>query len=215
LPGKNIKILAGKPLIAYTIEAALHSDCISEIIVSTDDEAIAKIALENGASIPFLRPAALASDTASAIDTYLYTIDRIEEERKQKIDSIIVLLPTSPLRKSDDVMEAYRLFIDRNADSVISFTPEHHPVSWHKQIDAGQRFIDVTSDGLANRQELGKTYFPNGAIYIFKTALLRKREYYSENSFAYIMPRNRSVDIDTIEDFEYADFLMQRQQGNV
>lgn len=207
LPGKNVRELHGKPLIAYTIEAAVNSQCISEVILSTDDKEIESIAIQYGVKSPFLRPPELATDDALAIDTYIYTIDLLEKMHKNKIDSFMVLQPTSPLRLSRDIDEAYKIFTEKHADSVISYTEEAHPLAWHKIIEKDGSFSNISEGKLMNRQATQKTYYPNGAIYIFKTSLIRNRQYYSKNSFAYIIPRNRSVDIDTIDDFKYAEFL--------
>ncbi|MCK0115072.1 cytidylyltransferase domain-containing protein [Gelidibacter sp. F63206] len=212
LPGKNVKLLSGKPLIAYTIEAALTSKLVSRVIVSTDDSNIAEVAEKYGAEVPFLRPKHLAEDDSLAVDTYLYTINRICKEESINVESLIVLQPTSPLRTSYDVDNAIKLFKVNNADSVISYTQEMHPISWHKNIDSDQRIISLPNEKLQNRQDLQPTYYPNGAIYIFKYELLKSRTYYTENSFAYIMPRNRSIDIDYIDDFEYAEFLISKNK---
>lgn len=208
LPGKNVKLLSGKPLIAYTIEAALASKLVSRVIVSTDDSNIVEVAKKYGAEVPFLRPKYLAEDDSLAVDTYLYTINRICKEESIIVENLIVLQPTSPLRTSHDIDNAIKLFKINNADSVISYTQEMHPISWHKNIDSDQRIISLPNEKLQNRQDLQPTYYPNGAIYIFKFELLKSKTYYTENSFAYIMPRNRSIDIDYIDDFEYAEFLI-------
>lgn len=210
LPGKNVKLLSGKPLIAYTIEAALASKLISRVIVSTEDPHIAEIAIKYGAEVPFLRPKHLADDNSIAVDTYLYTIHRICKDKNSLVKSIIVLQPTSPLRTSNDIDNAIELFKANNADSVISYTKEQHPISWHKYIDSNQRIISISHEKLHNRQDLQETYYPNGAIFIFKYEMLVSRKYYSENSYAYIMSRSRSIDIDYIDDFEYAEFLISK-----
>ncbi len=211
LPGKNIKPMNGKPLIAYTIEAALKAKSIDRVIISTDDEEIAKTAVQYGAELPFMRPAELASDKAMAIDNYIYTINRLEKEDNITIDSFVVLQPTSPLRKSDDIDGAVKLFNDKNADSVISYTPEAHPVSWHKYLDNEGKFVDILAANINNRQENRISYYPNGAVYVFRISMIRERKYYTEKSYAYVMPRNRSIDIDFIDDFEYAEFLLKKR----
>ena len=210
LPGKNIKPLNGKPLIAYAIEAALKSKHIDRVIVSTDDKEIAKISLQYGAEVPFMRPEFLASDTAQAIDNYIYTIDRLEKDTNTAIDAFVVLQPTSPLRTAEDIDGAVNLFLEKNADSVISYVPEAHPVTWHKYLDSEGRFVNIFDDNIQNRQTNRVSYYPNGAVYVFRSSIIRDRKYYSDNSYAYVMPRNRSVDIDYIDDFEYAEFLLMR-----
>ena len=210
LPGKNIKMLCGKPLIAYTIECALNARNIDRVIVSTDDERIADVSKQFGAEIPFLRPASLATDSSQAIDSYIYTIDRISKEEGTAIDEFAVLLPTTPLRMSEDVDGAIDLFRKKGADSVVSYTPEEHPIYWHRHINADMRFVDIFDDTLANRQELRTSYYPNGAVYVFRSEIIKSHRYYTDKSYAYIMPRNRSVDIDTMDDFLYVEFLIAR-----
>lgn len=210
LPGKNIKLLNNKPLIAYTIEEALKSDNISRVIVSTDDQEIADIALLHGAEVPFLRPQELATDNSKSIDVYNYTIHRLNEDENLSIDSIVVLQPTSPLRQSHHIDEAIALFHEKKAESVISYCTENHPIFWHKFINSEGQFEDIFNDDFnKNRQEIRKTYYPNGAIYVFSAELLNQGKYYSEKSYAYIMNHRHSVDIDTIEDFRYCEYLMQ------
>jgi N-acylneuraminate cytidylyltransferase/CMP-N,N'-diacetyllegionaminic acid synthase len=210
LPGKNIKDLKGKPLIAYTIEAALASKYITRVIISTDDDEIAKVAVEHGAECPFMRPAALATDTARAIDAFKYTLDRLEEEGSEIIDDFMVLQPTSPLRTAADIDKAIELFREKNADSVISYCAEHHPVIWHKYLSNDGKFENIFEAGINNRQEERISYYPNGAIYIFRRNTINNEQYYTDNSYAYLMDRKKSVDIDTIDDFEYVMFLMQK-----
>jgi N-acylneuraminate cytidylyltransferase/CMP-N,N'-diacetyllegionaminic acid synthase len=211
LPGKNIKDLNGKPLIAYTIEAALNAKNIHQVIISTDDKEIAKIAVKHGAKCPFMRPDFLANDEAKGIDVMKFTISELEKKNKISINEFMVLQPTSPLRNSEDIDSAIHIFKNKNADSVISYCQEHHPISWHKYITEEGKFQNIFEDSLNNRQKERPTFYPNGAIYIFRKDLILRDIYYSENSYAYIMPRNRSVDIDTLEDFEYAEFLLSKK----
>lgn len=209
LPGKNIRMLAGKPLIAYAIESAQGCHLIDRIIVSTDSEAIAHTARQWGADVPGLRPPNLATDDSPAIDTYLFEITKEEKRRGQEVTELTVLLPTAPLRTANDVTAAIQLFRERGADSVISYTEAHHPIAWHRRLDEEHRIVNIWQEELLhNRQEVGKTYYPNGAIYVFRHELLRQRQYTSRQSFAYLMPRSRSVDIDTIEDFQWAEYFL-------
>lgn len=211
LPGKNIKKLLGKPLIAYTIEEALKSKYISEVYVSTDSLEIAKIAEEYVAKVPFLRPDYLATDQALAVDTYIFMLDKLQEANKN-IESFIVLQPTSPLRTSKNIDEAITLFNDKDADSVISYTKESHPLLWHKYVENDLSFLNIFDDSkLSNRQENRTTYYPNGAIFVFKSEIIRQKKYYSSKSYAYIMDKNKSVDVDYMEDFEYAEFLLNKR----
>jgi len=211
LPGKNIRDLCGKPMIAYTIEAALRSKYIKNVIVSTDCKEIEDVAKEFGAKSHFLRPEELALDDSKAIDNYIYTVDRLNNDFDYSIDSFVVLQPTSPFRRESDIDNAIDIFKEKNADSVVSYTKEQHPIEWHKYLTEEDRFENIFDERLLNRQKFKPSYFPNGAIYVFNYELIKQNLYYSDNSYAYIMPRSRSVDVDTLEDFQYAEFLMRQK----
>lgn len=214
VPRKNIKEIGGKPLIYYTIEAALNSKHIDRIIVSTDDEEIAEIAKSFGAEVPFLRPPEMATDTARAIDAYLYTVERLNEGIEQGIDDFVVLLPTAPLRSAQDIDNAVDIFRNNNASSVISVVQAEHPPTWYKKIsDAGvlEDLFEESNNAL-NRQEAEMTFLPNGAIYIFNyNSLKNTKNYYNEKTYAYIMSRINSVDIDTDLDFMFAELLINQR----
>lgn len=212
LPGKNIKPLNGKPMIAYSIEAALNSKYISNVYISTDDQEIYDIALEYGAKGSFLRPDYLAGDDSLAVDNYIYTLDRLHSELDENVEDFVVLQPTSPLRTCEDIDKAIELYRERNADSVVSYTEEHHPISWHKYLDDSNGLINIFKEEIKNRQEYKVSFYPNGAVFVFSFDLIKRKQYYSDKSYAYVMPRNRSVDIDTLEDFEYAEFLLGRSK---
>jgi|APSaa5957512535_1039671.scaffolds.fasta_scaffold29951_2 N-acylneuraminate cytidylyltransferase/CMP-N,N'-diacetyllegionaminic acid synthase len=215
LPGKNIKSLCGKPMIAYTIESALKSKYITEVIISTDCKEIEKIALKYGAKSYFLRPNHLASNDAKAIDVYIYTIEKLINEYDYIINEFIVLQPTSPLRKVDDVNSAIDLFFGKKADSVISYTKENHPIEWHQYINLEGKFEKIFNNNkLLNRQESRESYYPNGAIFIFKYNLIKQNKYYNSNSYAFIMPIEKSIDIDTRFDFEIAEYLIMREHND-
>jgi len=213
LPGKNIKLLNGVPLINYTILTALQATSVSRVIVTTDDQEIADTARQCGAEVPFLRPDDLATDSSMAMDVYLYTVSQLETLENSKIDSFVALLPTVPLRNANDIDEAIEVFHKKSADSVISVTEASTPIEWHRKIMENGLLTAYYPhfDAVRNRQDFEKSYVPNGAIYIFKTDRLRiTREYYMENTYPYIMPRERSVDIDAQLDFEWAEFLLEK-----
>ena len=217
LPGKNIRLLAGLPLICHTVNAALNAKLITRVIVSTDNEKIASIAKECGADVPFMRPDELASDKSMVMDAYLYTIDTLAKEANIKIDSFIALLPTAPLRSPKDIDEAIEIFNTNEADSVISVTAPEVPGEWYKRINKNGILEDYFSNtnAIKNRQEFNKSYIPNGAIYIFNTEKLRiSRQYYMDKTLPHIMPRERSADIDEFLDFEWAEFLLQKINSN-
>lgn len=213
LPGKNIRLLNGKPLIQYTIEAALGSDCVDRVIVTTDDENIASIARQTGADVPFMRPDNLASDTVSAVDVYLHAVEFVAAESIKRISKFIVLLPTAPLRTSEHIDEAFALFQSKHADTLISVREADVPPSWYMSMNSKgcirSAGFGIKGSLVANRQINGEYYIPNGAIYILDYDLLKKkRTYYTDNTIGYVMSRSVSVDIDTIDDFKYAEYLM-------
>ncbi|MCJ8347381.1 acylneuraminate cytidylyltransferase family protein [bacterium] len=208
LQDKNIKDLQGFPMIDYTIKEALKSKYITDVIISTNCSEIEKIALRCGAKSPFLRPEYLASDDSKAIDNYIYTVNRLNLDFDFKISDFVVLQPTSPLRTVDDIDGAIELYVKNEADSVISYTEEHHPIEWHKYLTNDGKFENIFRDRLQNRQQNRISYYPNGAIFVFKFELIKKYKYYSDASYAFLMPRCRSIDVDTIEDFNYIEYIM-------
>jgi N-acylneuraminate cytidylyltransferase/CMP-N,N'-diacetyllegionaminic acid synthase len=214
IPRKNIRDLAGKPLIVWTIETVLGCKNIEEAIVSTDDAEIADVARAYGGHVPFMRPKELSEDGSPAIDAYLYTVDRLVHEGSKKLDAFAVFLPTSPLREVKDIESALAIFESRNADSVVSVVQNLHPPEWAKRIEASgvlhEYFPDFKSN--LNRQDYPHSFVPNGSIYVFKTTFLRsKRTYYSKNTYAYVMPKERSIDIDDEYDLALAEWLMAKR----
>lgn len=218
VPGKNIKLLEGKPLISYAIAEGKKSKYIDKLILSTDDEHIAATSREMGLEVPFMRPAELAGDLSKAIDTYIYTLGEMERIYKYWADILVVLQPTSPLRTFEDIDGAINLFLTRDADSVVSVCEVEHSPYWYKTLDSDnklQQFLDC-DDVNANRQKLPAVYRPNGAVYVFKRELImEKKAYYSDKSYAYIMPNDRSVDIDTQIDFKLAELLINERQAKI
>jgi CMP-N,N'-diacetyllegionaminic acid synthase len=217
LPGKNIMPFAGLPLIAHTIQAARVAVSITRVVVSTDEEGIAAVARAHGAEVPFLRPAELAGDASPAIDTYLHACAALEELGSPRIEELVVLLPTSPLRMAPDIDQAIGQFRLRSADAVISVTPSPHPLHWAKVVDDQGVLRDAQPGGAANnrnRQDYPQTFMPNGAIYVFRRALLEQRDgYYTERTYPMVMPKQRSIDIDDRYDFAIAEFLLTRGPG--
>jgi len=211
LPRKNIKLLDGLPLICHSIKAALDSKLVDRVIVSTEDDEIAAISKDCGAEIPFMRPKELATDESMVMDTYLNVIDKISKENDKSIDNFVALLPTTPLRNSNDIDKAIEIFNNKNANSVISVTETPTPLHWCRKITKEGILADYLPNfnAVKNRQNFTKAYVPNGAIYIFKTEVLRKtREYYTDKTFPYLMPIERSVDIDNLIDFKWSEYLM-------
>ena len=211
---KNIKLLAGLPLICHSIKAALESKLVDRVIVSTEDQEIASISKDFGAEVPFMRPDNLASDESMVMDTYLNVVDLVSQQISKPVESFVALLPTAPLRTSEDIDEAIKIFNAKKADSVISVVEAPTPLYWHRRITNDGKLENYLPefDAVKNRQELIKTYIPNGAVYIFQPEILRlTRQYYNEKTYPYIMPKERSADIDDQFDFEWVTYLKKKQ----
>lgn len=212
LPGKNIKLFAGKPLIAYTIEAAKKSSVIDKIVVSTNDPQIANIAKKFGADVPFLRPKKLSEDNSKMIDVLVYTLDKLTNH-----EDCAVLLPTNPLRIDKDITGAIDLFKKKKAKSVVAMVEWEHPISWARTLDKNNKvkpycLLDLKTSN-DNRQKLVKTYRPN-SMFILKHSVLKKEyTYYTNRTYGYIMPKERSIDIDDLLDFKIAEFIFMEQNA--
>ena len=212
LSRKNIKILFGKPLIAWTIEQALASKYLDRLIVSTEDEEIAEVSKKYGAEVPFIRPKELAEDNAKGIDVVLHAIDWLKKnDRRKQYDLIILIQPTSPLRKSDDIDKAIELLFLKKAKAIVSVCEvDHHPL-WANTLPEDGCMKDFIRQEIMNknRQELSVFYRLNGAIYLAYCNYLKKyRSFIGEKTFAYIMPRERSIDIDSEVDLNLAEVLI-------
>lgn len=212
VPKKNIKKLAGKPLICWTIEAALQTTILNRVIVSTDDEEIAEIATEYGADVPFLRPSSLAQDDTTDMPVYLHALQWLEKNQVFKPDIIVWLRPTAPLRINSDIKYAVEKLIGTKADWVRSVSViEHHPY-WMFSVEGDKLLpfieeIDISK--YLQRQLLPPAYRVNGAVDVaWRETLVEKKLLYSGDVRAYIMPPERSVDIDTELDFVVAEAMM-------
>jgi CMP-N-acetylneuraminic acid synthetase len=203
IPRKNVLPIAGKPLIAWTIEATLAARVLDRVVVTTDDPEIAEIAVAHGADVPFLRPIELARDETPGIDPVLHALDALPE-----YDTVVLLQPTSPLRTSDDIAAAVALFDDGNAGNVISVSEASH-VGWTFAMDAAGVLDVGTRDVAARRQDMSRQFVLNGAIYIAATARLHAaRSFLVPGVVGYPMPAERSVDIDTMLDWRVAEMLL-------
>ena len=211
IPQKNIKMLLGKPLIAYTIKVALQSKTLNRTIVSTNDETIAHISKQYGAEVPFLRPQHLATDTATSLSVLQHAVRYLEEKEDYLADIIVCLQPTSPLRSAEDIDQAVNLCFATGTDSVVSLCQaEHHPY-WMKKVVAGRIYplMEVDDEKYQRRQDLPPVYQLNGAIRVIKRNILLEEERMAgDNTLAYIMPQERSIDIDTPIDFKIAELIL-------
>jgi CMP-N,N'-diacetyllegionaminic acid synthase len=214
LPGKNLRPLAGKPLIVHTIEQALACRAIEGVFVSTDDAQIAEVAERAGAQVPLLRPAELATDEAPKLPAIEHLVAHLERGG-MKIDTVVDLQPTSPLRTPQDIEAALALLKD--ADLVVSVTePSHNPYFTLAETDA-QGWLQLSkAAGFARRQDAPAVWGLNGSIYVWRRAALPKaiaEGFWTVRARPYAMPRGRSVDIDDLEDFELAQWYLQRSDA--
>ncbi|MCG3714146.1 acylneuraminate cytidylyltransferase family protein [Arcobacter lacus] len=207
LPRKNVLDLCGKPLIVWTIEAALKSKYIDKVVVSSDDDEILEISKKFAKTIK--RPDELSSDTATTFDAIKHAIDNVE-----KYDYVILLQATSPLRNEKHIDEAIELLKEKKADAIVSVCEMDHSPLWSNTLPKDGNMCNFLRDEILNKrsQDLEKYYRLNGAIYICKTdKLLENKGFFlKDNIFAYVMDRKSSIDIDEDIDFNIISILMKK-----
>lgn len=212
LPNKNILPLCGKPLMNWSIDAALESGCFDSVIVTTDSEEYAEIARSAGADVPWLREGHLASDIARSSDVILDVLSRCENSGK-KYDRFMLLQPTSPLRKAEHIRNAFAQMETQGAKAVVSVCESEHSPEWMNRLPDSKSldcFISKDASGTP-RQLTGKYFRINGAIYLADIEWYRHHiDFFAKGSYAMIMDDYSSVDIDTILDFQFAEFLLER-----
>lgn len=209
LPGKNIKPLAGKPLIRWTTQAALASGEFDMVIVSTDSQAIADIAMQDSEIIfPGLRPVELASDTATTNDVISHVVEWVEEHYAA-VGMVAILQPTSPLRTAQHIKEAVALYKNKKATAVVSVCELEHPVQYCNRLPKDNSLNGFITPSVNKRsQDLEPFYRLNGAMYIFERRFVGSlSNIYSDGAFAYVMDKYSSVDIDDEFDFKMAEFI--------
>lgn len=213
---KNIKNLKGKPLISYTIESALKSEMFDEVMVSTDSARYAEISKINGAEVPFLRSESNSSDDASSWDMVREVLLNYKKIGKT-FDVVCLLQPTSPLRDSQDIKNAFNLFFEKKADTVVAVSETSHSPLWSNTLDNNLSMDNfIKSDNMVPRQQIEKYYIINGSIYIVNANKVINNENIYSNSFAYIMDQKKSVDIDTELDFFIVETLLRyNRDGNI
>jgi CMP-N,N'-diacetyllegionaminic acid synthase len=209
VPGKNIRPLAGRPLVFWTIKAAQQSTRIDRLILSSDDARIIRIAAELGCEAPFVRPDELARDDTPGVLPVLDALERVHD-----YDVVVLLQPTSPLRSAADIDACVDLVISAGAPACVSVTAVLEHPFWMYWLQPGDRLTPVLPDHSARavrRQELPPVFRPNGAVYVARVPWLReKRSFLSAGTLGYVMPAERSLDIDTESDFVHAESALRR-----
>ncbi|SNS21680.1 N-acylneuraminate cytidylyltransferase [Humidesulfovibrio mexicanus] len=214
LPGKNIRDLGGLPLIAWSIREGRRSAFIDRLIVSSDDEGILAVARAHGAETPFVRPAELAQDDTPGVDPVLHAVAALGPEA---FDYVVLLQPTSPLRTVEDIDGCIAACLDEAGPCMISVSEAEKSPYYMFTMDAGKRMAPVIPQERfhTRRQDLPQVVTPNGAVYVADCAwLARTRSYLTPETRAYLMPRERSLDVDSLLDFEICE-LMLRKAGRL
>ncbi len=217
VPRKNIKLLAGRPLLDYTAQAALGSHRLARVVLSTDDEAIAEIGRASGVEVPFLRPAELATDDAPTLPVVQHAV-RYLEEKGDSFDAVCLLQPTNPLRRPEDIDACIDLLEQRDVDAVVSVLPVPSEFNPHWVYETGNDGCLHLSTGEASpvprRQELPPAYHRDGSVYVTRRGVLMdSNSLFGTRLVGYLMTPERSVNIDTVEDWERAEALIGRRSA--
>lgn len=219
LPGKNLMNIAGKPLIAWTIEAALEAGIFERIIVSTDAEEIAETARRHNAEVPFLRPARLAGDQTTTFDVLNHLISELKETQPFPHTHLVLLQPTSPLRTAGDIIQAAEFLEACEGDAVISVCKTEHSPLWSNTLPPDNSLEGFLPGDLQKTpsQQLPVFYRLNGAIYICQISrmLEEKTLFLPTRSYAYVMSRKNSIDIDDQVDFDLAEIYLRRSKASM
>ena len=215
LPRKNLLRLSGKPLIAHTIEAARVARSLQRIVVSTESPEIAEVGRQYGAEVPFLRPAELAGDETPTLPVLQHVLAQLEATEGCTPDIVVLLQPTSPLRRAEDIDRAVDLLERSGADSVVSLcAAEHHP-AWMRRLE-GDRVLPFLENGpeYTRRQDMPPVYRLNGAVYITRRRILmEENRILGQDTRGLVMDAESSVDIDTLFDLKVADLIMQERRN--
>ncbi len=208
---KNIIDLCGKPLIAYTIEAAKKSTYIDTVIVSTDSKEIANVSKEYGANVPFMRPESLATDYATTLDVVMHAIDFVKK-RKDYYNTLILLQPTSPLRTSNDIDEAIEKHFIFNELGLVSVSEVDDNPMLIRTVNYNEILVPLLDkNSTCRRQDMPKYYRINGCIYLNKIDEINDETSFNDNKLAYVIPKEHAVDIDDLRDICIARYYIQNQ----
>ena len=207
IPRKNIIDLCGKPLISYSIEACLKSNYIDSVIVSTDDTEIAEVSRSYGADVPFMRPAALASDMSKTIDAVIHAIATLKEVGHE-YDTLVLIQPTQPLRTNDDIDSAIEKYWNSGCIPLVSVSPVDDNPMLIRSIENGHLKLLLDISSTCRRQDMPAYYRVNGCIYINEISEISESTSFNDNPLPFIMDRSHSVDIDEPCDLALAEYYM-------
>jgi CMP-N,N'-diacetyllegionaminic acid synthase len=213
LPNKNIKKLGGKPLIVWSIDGVSGAGDVCDILVSTDDIKIKEVSEHYGASVPWLRPDELATDTSNSVDVALHALNWYEQHN-EKVDGLMLLQPTSPFRTRETIKKGIKLFRENSRQSIIAVTQTHDHPKWTFKIKSGVLTPYLEEHGLKIRsQDLDPAYVVNGSLYIISPKNLRKNKlFYCENTIPLVIKSDiEALDIDTLDDWQYAEFYLSKK----
>ncbi len=217
VPKKNVRDVCGRPLISYSIGAALAcGDCFHRVIVSTDGDEIASVARECGADVPFLRPTEFATDTATSLSVMQHAVREVEAQDGVNIDWTLLVQATNPLVIEDDIRASVDLACTSDgATSVVSVQDamDYHPIKL-KTIDGGllRPFVDGAPEMIRRQDIETAVYKRNGSLYMTRRdVLMDQDDLYGDTIVPYIMPQNRSIDIDTEHDLKMAEFMISKK----
>lgn len=213
IPGKNIKQMAGRPMIDCTIRAGLESRYVDDVVVSTDDEGIAEVARSCGADVPFMRPLELVSDTSRTVDAVVHARDKFLAAGKH-YDVLVLLQATSPLRTAEDVDAALEMFVRKGRASLVAVTPAtEHPIHMCTIDGDGMRHALLPGvNGTVRRHDMPPAYRVNGAIYINDADEITLDTSFNDNEVGFVMSAEHSVDVDDFEDFACAERALEGEE---
>ncbi len=205
IPRKNIKLFNSKPLIYWSIKAALNSRFIDRVIVSTEDKEIAEIASSYSAEVPFMRPANFSRDDSSGIDPVIHALEELPN-----VNNVLLMQPTSPLRKTEHIDQIFKLRSDFNSDSAVSVCLAKKNIAF--KINSKNKIIPENNNfKLLPRQKYNDLYNLNGALYLStRESIMQNKSFFSPSTLGYIMPEDASIDIDTPLDWELAEYIMRK-----
>lgn len=212
--GKNLRLVGGKPLLVWTIEQALQSACLDRLVLSSDDDEIVAAGRNNGCEVPFMRPPELAVDDTPAVSVALHALDALAEQ----YDYLVLLQPTSPLRITADIDGAIRCCVERGASACVSVVQTEELPAWMYVVGQNGTLVPLlgeTSSFPCRRQDAPPVYVLNGAVYVVQTDWFRSvRAFVGPGTVPFVMPRSRSLDIDTEEDLRYFAFLLAERSSS-